>query len=82
MSLRKISEPYQGLCFHLEHNPPGGIVLEPGTYEHTCPGCGAKTVFTVPGVTCTGSSNWSGTAARFCSVCQQYPCVCVTSVLP
>ena len=24
-------------------------VFEPGTYEHTCPACGYKTVFTVHG---------------------------------
>lgn len=35
-------------CRHIEHDPPGFIVLEPGTYEHLCPSCGHKTVFTVP----------------------------------
>jgi hypothetical protein len=82
MSLRKIAEPWGGICYHPEHNPPGMIVLEPGTYEHTCPGCGAKMVFTVPRVTCDSGVVWTGTPQRFCSVCQQYPCVCVTSVLP
>lgn len=29
-------------CTDPEHNPPGMIVLEPGTYEYTCPSCGEK----------------------------------------
>lgn len=28
------------VCRHPEHNPPGHIVLQPGVYEYTCPGCG------------------------------------------
>lgn len=39
-------------CQDPEHNPPTMIVLEPGTYRHTCPGCGRNMIFTVPGVTC------------------------------
>lgn len=35
-------------CYHPEHDPPGMIVLEPGSYEYTCPQCGHSTVFTVP----------------------------------
>jgi predicted RNA-binding Zn-ribbon protein involved in translation (DUF1610 family) len=35
------------VCKNPEHNPPSHIVLEPGAYEHTCPGCGHKTVFRV-----------------------------------
>lgn len=35
-------------CQHPEHVPPGMIVLEPGRYEHTCPGCGRVIYFTVP----------------------------------
>lgn len=35
-------------CQHPEHNPPGMIVLEPGTYEYTCPSCGARQYFVVP----------------------------------
>lgn len=31
-----IKEP----CRHPEHQPPMHIVLENGTYEYTCPGCG------------------------------------------
>jgi hypothetical protein len=40
-----IKEP----CRHPEHNPPSMICLPPGTYEHTCPGCGNKIVFIVDG---------------------------------
>jgi hypothetical protein len=39
-------------CSHPEHKPPMHIVLEPGTYKHTCPGCGKVTTFEVPLVTC------------------------------
>ena len=49
MSLRKIKKPTkEETCLHPEHNPPMHIVLEPGTYEHICPGCGKKEVFEVP----------------------------------
>lgn len=51
MSERKIKS-FPPPCFHPEHRPAGMLVREPGVYEHTCPGCGAKTVFTVPLVTC------------------------------
>ena len=44
--LRKIAEAPKP-CLHPEHNPPGHVVLEDGVYEYECPGCGAKTVFTV-----------------------------------
>lgn len=47
--LRKIAD-FPMPCRSSEHNPPNMIVLEPGTYEHTCPQCGHKTVFTVGGV--------------------------------
>lgn len=30
-----------------EHNPPTHICLEPGSYEHTCPGCGKTQQFTI-----------------------------------
>lgn len=33
-------------CRHPDHNVPSHIYLTPGTYEHTCPGCGKRTVFT------------------------------------
>lgn len=48
MPLKKISD-FPKPCGHVEHLPPSHMVLEPGVYEHTCPGCGAMTVFTVPG---------------------------------
>lgn len=49
VSLRKIRDlpEQQRPCFHPEHNPPGMIVLEPGIYEHTCPGCGKRVEFIV-----------------------------------
>ncbi len=34
-------------CSHLEHEPPRHRVFEPGVYEHTCPACGARQIFTV-----------------------------------
>lgn len=49
MTLRRIdNDNKQWQKMHPEHNPPNMIVLEPGTYEHTCPGCGAMTIFVVP----------------------------------
>ena len=51
MPLKKIADMPKP-CLHPEHNPPTMIVLEPGTYEYTCPGCGEKTTFVVPQVTC------------------------------
>lgn len=39
--------PHRRPCFHPEHNPPQHIVLAPGIYEHECPACGHKTIFTV-----------------------------------
>lgn len=34
-------------CRNPEHNPPQHMLYEDGVYEHTCPGCFHKTVFTV-----------------------------------
>ncbi len=57
MALRRLSEPVRvpvARCQHPEHEPPTMVVLEPGTWEHTCPSCGAARVFTVyqtPGLT-------------------------------
>lgn len=53
MTLRKLTqhEWLQSMCVHREHEPPRYIVLEPGMYEHTCPGCKRKTYFRVVGVT-------------------------------
>ena len=47
---KKISGPSQTPCRHPGHNPPGMCVFEPGVYEHICPGCGNKIIFTVSGV--------------------------------
>jgi hypothetical protein len=52
MPTRKIADPPKPPCRHPEHNVPSMRVFEPGTYEHTCPGCGNKVVFTVPQVIC------------------------------
>ena len=53
-------------CLHSEHNPPSMIVLQPGTYQHTCPGCGHVTTFSVyPGAQCvTTPSTTSSPNAR------------------
>lgn len=50
--LRKIADAPPSPCMHPEHNFPGLIVLEPGTYEHTCPQCGEKQINRVPRITC------------------------------
>ena len=55
MTLKKIGDlpknsSYQKrYCIHPEHNPPSMIVLQPGVYEHTCPGCFEKIEFIVDG---------------------------------
>ncbi len=50
MTLRKIAPaPWLRTCRHPEHDPPRHVVLSPGVWEHTCPGCGHRTVFTVGG---------------------------------
>ena len=41
-------------CSHPEHNPPGMRVYSPGTYLHTCPGCGNEQTFVVH------ASHWCG----------------------
>ena len=47
VSIRKIADPPK-ICTHPEHKIPSHMVFAPGTYEHVCPGCGKKTIFTVP----------------------------------
>lgn len=49
--LKKISDAPRP-CLSGEHNPPSMIVLQPGTYEYTCPMCGYKTTFSVHATTC------------------------------
>jgi hypothetical protein len=34
-------------CRHPEHDPPGHIVLKPGTYTYECPACGQRQTFRV-----------------------------------
>ena len=46
MSTRKIKDAPKP-CLNPEHNPPSHMVYQPGTYEHICPGCGKKIIFTV-----------------------------------
>lgn len=47
--IRKIADlPEPEICRHPEHKPPMYIVLKPGMYEYTCPGCGKTVNFTVP----------------------------------
>lgn len=45
LKLVRVAEPP---CISYEHDPPMHIVLQPGTYEYTCPACGRIQVFTVP----------------------------------
>jgi hypothetical protein len=53
MPFKKIEEPDKWNpgpepCWHPEHNPPMHIVLEPGTYAYTCPGCGNTITLVIP----------------------------------
>lgn len=43
-------KPFPIPCLSLEHDPPGLIVLPPGTYTYRCPACGKTTKFIVPEV--------------------------------
>jgi len=49
MGFRKLSETIDKYedCLDPEHLPSGYIVLEPGTYEYTCPRCGKITIVTI-----------------------------------
>jgi len=51
MTTVKISEPPK-VCMSKDHNPATHVVRSPGTYQHTCPSCGASVTFTVPMVIC------------------------------
>jgi len=42
------AEAWDSYCRHPEHEPPTMIVLQPGTYDWTCPGCGAVRTVRVP----------------------------------
>lgn len=49
---KKISEPLkEEKCLSSGHKPPMHIVLQPGTYEYTCPSCGHVTIVKVPLIT-------------------------------
>jgi hypothetical protein len=39
--------PVKRGCRSREHNPPGNILLEPGTHTYQCPACGEQTKFEV-----------------------------------
>lgn len=43
---RKIAE-LPRVCTSAQHDPPSMMVYEPGVWEHVCPDCGARQVFTV-----------------------------------
>jgi len=43
-------------CTSPDHNPASMVVREPGTYEHTCSGCGYKTRFEVGSWTCSSGA--------------------------
>ena len=53
MPTRKIADlPEDKTCRHPEHEPPKHMVFPSGVYEHECPACGHKRVFTSrPGAT-------------------------------
>ena len=57
MSFKKIADVPDtwecARCRSPEHNPPGMIVLKPGTYEWECPTCHEKQIVVVrPEPTC------------------------------
>lgn len=47
---RKIADAPE-FCRDSEHNPPTHMVYEPGTWEHVCPRCKHRVVFTSPSFT-------------------------------
>jgi hypothetical protein len=50
MPTKKIADLPDKPCAHPEHYPPRHRVFPPGIYEHTCPACGRRMVFTVRGI--------------------------------
>lgn len=49
MPFKKISSfSTEPRCLHPEHNPPTMILMEPGVYEYTCPGCEHSQEYVVP----------------------------------
>lgn len=63
MPLRKLGDLHNHqTCRHPDHDPPTMIVLPDGIYEHTCPGCGQKTTFTIQRATwCVKNGGNQGT---------------------
>ena len=49
--IKHIPERETKRCRHPEHNPPGMIVLPPGTHIWRCPHCGATQRVYIPSVT-------------------------------
>lgn len=49
MPTKKIADWSKRPCAHPEHNPPSLMVFSPGVYEHECPSCHKKVVFSVRG---------------------------------
>lgn len=47
--IKFVPEKPDRVCRHPGHNPPGMIVLKPGTYTWKCPACGKTTTFVVRG---------------------------------
>jgi hypothetical protein len=56
MSIKRVTKPDEHdpwkvkHCSHPEHLPPSHIVLPPGNYVHTCPGCKQEVPYVVPEV--------------------------------
>ena len=46
MPTKKIAD-LPRVCRHPEHNPPNMMVYQDGVWEHVCPACGARKVFTI-----------------------------------
>lgn len=46
-NIKRIGDAFKP-CLHPEHKVPDNMYLEPGEYEHTCPGCGKVTRLTIP----------------------------------
>jgi hypothetical protein len=52
MPTRKILDWARNNCKDPEHDIPNMMVFEPGVYEHECPSCGKKIIFTQTRVDC------------------------------
>lgn len=48
MPTKKIRDfDHHEVCRHPDHEPHKMMVFKPGIYEHTCPGCGRRVIFTI-----------------------------------